>query len=91
MNAESSRLGNPWTEGLPRDVIAVLPPAVSGDWEGVERWLFGEGRRPGPVQRYISFLKRMHEAYHAAAELFDLWSEPGSDGSKHALRLSLRS
>lgn len=51
-------------------------------------WFFDEGRLDPEVRRYTAFLKVMHESFHAAAELFDHWSPPGSAGTKSALRLT---
>lgn len=79
-----------WQRGLPRDVLDALDKAgvASPDFAVVSRWLFGEGRLHTPVKRYLAYLKLMSESFQAAAEMFDLWSTPGSTGKKESLRLT---
>jgi hypothetical protein len=50
--------------------------------------MLSEGRLHPEIRRYTAYLKVLREDFHAVAELFDLWSPPGSAGSKGALRLT---
>jgi hypothetical protein len=78
---------------LPRDVAAAWetpgdPPSARTAAAAVD-WLFDARRgQAHPAGRsYLSFLKSMYEEFHAIAEMYDLWSPPGSDGTKQSLRL----
>lgn len=78
-------------EAWPRDVREALQDHLGKRAQELTfaiAWIFGAGRLHPAVQQYTAFLKRMGEAFQANAELFDLWSPPGSAGRKDALRLS---
>ena len=76
-----------WPKGLRRLLEAELGAKAHQPDLALD-WVFGRGRLHPEVQHYIAYLKRMGESFLATAELFDLWSPPGSTGSKHALRLT---